>query len=341
MNDSVGWHPDVARRWFVAARLDRIGRTPLAVTVLGRPLVLARIGGAVVAMEDRCPHRHAPLSAGRVTPAGIVCPYHGWTFGADGRCVAVPGLAPGECPPRAGARTVAVRELDGMAWVRLAPEGDPEPPAMVAGYRPGSRKFLGQLRWRGDIVDVIENFLDPLHTHTVHAGLVRRPDAPRRPTRVRLDVTPEGFVVDYRGQAAQSGLLFRLFESPRLSEKLHFAGAGSAQIEYAYADGSVVRITLHFTPETTEHVHVFTTLHVEHRRAPRWAVRWLVVPFLRRVAGQDGSILALQAANRARFPGRRGVSTRLDLVRPHLETIWERGEAPVPRDAVPEAIVWL
>lgn len=335
------WHPSILGRWFVAARADRVKHRPVAVTVLGRPLVLARLNGAIVAMEDRCPHRQSPLSMGRITPDGIACPYHGWVFGADGRCTAVPGMAPGECLPGVGARTVAVCELDGMVWVRLAPEGDAAPPAMVAGYAPGSRKFLGQLRWRGDIVDVIENFLDPLHTHTVHPGLVRTPGAARRAMQVRLDVTPSGFVVDYKGQPDQSGLLFRLFESPRVSERLHFAGAGSAQIEYVYANGSIIRITLHFTPETAEYVHVFTTMHIESRWAPRWAVRWLVYPFLRNVARQDAHILALQAENQARFPGKRGVSTRLDIVRHNLEKIWERGEAPTAADAVAESVFHL
>lgn len=335
------WHPSIARRWFVAARAGRVGSRPLAVTVLGRPLVLVRLDGAVVAMEDRCPHRQVPLSAGRVRGAGIECAYHGWVFGADGRCTAVPGMGPGECLPAARARTLAVRELDGMVWVRLAPDGDPAPPAMVAAFAPQSRKFLGQLRWRGHVVDAIENFLDPLHTHLVHPGLVRRPGAPRRPMRVSLAPTGEGFVVDYRGQAEQSGILFRLFESPRISEKLHFAGAGSAQIEYVYANGSVVRITLHFTPESARHTHVFTTMHVENRWAPRWAVQLLVYPLLRRVAAQDARMVALQAENQARFPGRRGVSTRLDIVRPVLEKIWERGEAPDQADAVPESTIWL
>lgn len=334
------WHPAMNRRWFVAARADRIKRKPLAVTVLGRPLVLARLDGAIVCMEDRCPHRQVPLSAGRVRPGGIECAYHGWVFGADGRCTAVPGMAPGACPPGVGARTVAVCELDGMVWVRLAPDGDAAPPRMVADFLPGSRKFLGQLRWRGDVVDAIENFLDPLHTHLVHPGLVRKPGAARTAMRVGLELSAEGFVVHYRGQPEQSGMLFRLFESPRISEKLHFAGAGSAQIEYVYANGSVVRITLHFTPETQGWIQVFTTMHVERRWAPRWAVRCLVYPFLRKVAVQDGRMLALQALNQARFPDRRGVSTRLDIVRPTLEKIW-RGAALDAADAVPESIVYL
>ncbi|WP_083940961.1 Rieske 2Fe-2S domain-containing protein [Pseudoduganella violaceinigra] len=335
------WHPSISKRWFVAAIADKIGHKPLAVTVLGRPLVLMRLDSGIVAMEDRCPHRQVPLSAGRVTPTGIECAYHGWVFGADGRCKAVPGLAQGDCLPKVGARTIAVRELDGMVWVRLAAEGDAAPPEMVAKFLPDSRKFLNQLHWRGYIVDVIENFLDPLHTHTVHPGLVRKPDAPRSAVRVKLDITGEGFVVNYRDQAAQSGILFRLFESPRVSEKLHFAGAGSAQIEYVYANGSVIRITLHFTPETQDHTHVFTTMHVENRWAPRWAVRWLVYPFLHKVARQDERTLELQAMNQARFPGKRGVSTRLDIVRANLEKIWEQGEPLTDADAVPESVIYL
>lgn len=335
------WHPSIYRRWFAAALAHKVGTTPLAVTVLGRPLVLVRMDGRIAALEDRCPHRKAPLSEGRVTEGGIQCPYHGWVFGADGRCKHVPGLAPDECPPPVGARTVAVCELDGLVWVRLAADGDAAPPAMAAQHAPGSRKFLGQLNWRAHIVDAIENFVDPLHTHTVHPGLVRRPDTPRQPMRVRVDVTGEGFVVHYSGQAAQSGILFRLFESPRVSECLRFAGAGSAQIEYVYANGSAVRITLHFTPETAERTHVFTTLHVEGRWAPRWAVRAFVWPFLARVARQDQRMLELQALNHARFGRTRGVSTRLDFVRPHLEKIWERGEALGADDAVPESVVYL
>lgn len=335
------WHPSIYKRWFVVARVDKVGRKPLAVTVLDRPLVLARFKSGIIAMEDRCPHRQVPLSKGCMTAAGIQCPYHGWTFGADGRCTAVPGMAPDECLPKVSARTIAVCELDGMVWVRLAPEGDEAPPKMIRNLMQGSRKYLGQLNWRGYIVDAIENFLDPLHTHTVHPGLVRKPDAPRKPIRVSLDVTDEGFVVNYQGQPAQSGILFRLFESPRLSEKLHFAEAGSAQIEYVYANKSVVRITLHFTPETPERTHVFTTMHVEARWAPRWAVHCFVWPFLKKVAQQDQRMLELQAMNQARFPKTQGISTRLDMVRKNLEKIWERGEPLTDADSVPESIIHL
>ena len=317
------WPSTVATRWFVAARADRVRAKPLAVTVLGRPLVLVRLAsGELLALEDRCPHRQVPLSIGRVTADGLRCPYHGWTFAADGRCTAVPGLADGACLPRAGARPISALELDGLVWVRMASHGDEAPPAMAS--RPtGSRKFIWQAAWNANVVDAIENFLDPLHTHLVHPGLVRK-DGQREPVRVTVSQAGDGFTVDYQGQPRQSGLLYRMFEKPRVSERAHFAGAGSAQLEYRYADGSAVRITLHFTPESNARTHVFGALHIENRWAPAWAVRLLSGPFLKRVAHQDQRILEIQSSNMKRFPPARGVSTELDIVRPMLERIWEQ-----------------
>lgn len=40
---------------------------------------------------DRCPHRLAPLSEGRVNEQGLLeCPYHGWSFSGDGNCQFIP-----------------------------------------------------------------------------------------------------------------------------------------------------------------------------------------------------------------------------------------------------------
>lgn len=335
------WHPSLLRHWFAVARADRLKDKPLAVTVLDTPLVLARLpAGGMVALEDRCPHRQAPLSAGRIVRDGIQCPYHGWTFGAGGRCTAIPGLPPQECLPTVGARNVEVTQIDGLIWVRLSAEGPPAPPAMVSEASAGSRRFLWQTRWNAYVVDAIENFLDPLHTHLVHPGLVRK-DGQRDAVQVRVVTTEDGFMVDYQGQAKQSGLLYRLFESPRASERAHFAGAGSACIEYRYRNGSVVRISLHFTPESADRTHVFATLHMENRWAPAWVVRAFVWPFLKKVATQDQRILELQAANMKRFPKTRGVSTRLDLVREHLEKIWQPAEQPEPIAAGKETMIFL
>ena len=121
---STGWYP--------VARAADIGTKPLPVGAGGRAYVLVRLrpGGEVSAFPARCPHRLVPLSAGTVVDGRLTCPYHGWQFDGEGRCVSVPSLGPdGTAPPRADLPVPwAVEERHG--WVWLAPERTavPTPP---------------------------------------------------------------------------------------------------------------------------------------------------------------------------------------------------------------------
>ena len=60
--------------WYVAAWDNEVGRAPFARTILNEPVVLFRTeSGAAVALEDRCCHRHLPLSMGRVIGDQLQC----------------------------------------------------------------------------------------------------------------------------------------------------------------------------------------------------------------------------------------------------------------------------
>ena len=59
---------------------------------LNQPVVLYRTAeGKAVALEDRCCHRHYPLSRGKVIGESIQCGYHGLRFDGTGTCVEIPG----------------------------------------------------------------------------------------------------------------------------------------------------------------------------------------------------------------------------------------------------------
>jgi phenylpropionate dioxygenase-like ring-hydroxylating dioxygenase large terminal subunit len=321
--------PAVARdHWFPIALSKNVGARPLRVMFFGVPRVVARIGGAVTVLEDRCPHRGVPLSDGKVTRGGLECPYHGWTFARDGRCTLMPGAEGGT--PLADVRvpSLEVREHDGLIWASA--QGNRAFPDRVNAMDPRHRRFQWQTRWRAPVVDVLENFLDPLHTHSIHPGLVRRPDR-RQPVLATLETHGDGFKVDYTGNPQQSGILFRLFESRRTVERAWLSALAVAQLEYRYVSGWSSYITLHCSPETETSTQVFATLHVEGRFAPAWLVRALVWPFLRRVAQQDQAVLERQQHARADFPGRREIVSPLDLVRPYVEAAWNGAPAPAPR----------
>ncbi|WP_106280462.1 Rieske 2Fe-2S domain-containing protein [Geodermatophilus tzadiensis] len=134
--------PPTARStgWFPVARATEVGTTPLPVGAGGRSWVVVRLrpGGEVSAFPARCPHRLVPLAAATVVDGRLRCPYHGWRFDAEGRCVDLPSLGPqGTAPPRADLPVPwAVEERHG--WVWLAPERTAvvAPPAPVGEPRP-------------------------------------------------------------------------------------------------------------------------------------------------------------------------------------------------------------
>lgn len=339
--EEAAWTDNVLSAWNVVAQSSTLKVKPIGITAFGIPLALARLqNGNAIALQDRCPHRHAPLSQGQITELGIQCPYHGWTFGERGLCTRIPGSLV-QCAATNAPRVpnYDLMERDGLVWMRANAQSTTSLPQLVTNTDPKDRRFLWQTLWNAPIVECLENFLDPMHTHFVHSGLVRK-ETERQSVDVTLTTNEEGFAVDYRGNNTQSGLLYRLFESARVGERAIFAAPGVAQIEYTYADRSVVRITLYFTPRDANTTHVFTSLHVSGRWAPAWAVRWFVWPFLKRVATQDAHILNLQSATRAQFPSQRYVSTENDLVRPYLEQYWN-GNVGVELPAVRRVVLGI
>ena len=87
-------HPSWSEQWWPVAYLSDLERTrPQRFTLLEQDLVLwwDAPGESWRAFEDVCPHRLVPLSEGRINEAGqLECPYHGWSFNAQGSCTAIP-----------------------------------------------------------------------------------------------------------------------------------------------------------------------------------------------------------------------------------------------------------
>ena len=74
--------------------------------------------GTVHAWRNQCPHRGMRLSFGYVDDNGrLACRYHGWRYGTDGKCAAIPAH-PGQPPPDdVSVPAFASRERDGLIWV--------------------------------------------------------------------------------------------------------------------------------------------------------------------------------------------------------------------------------
>jgi phenylpropionate dioxygenase-like ring-hydroxylating dioxygenase large terminal subunit len=171
MTHSMAMSPALARHWYPVALADSVGEAPQRVEVLEQAYVVWRSGDAVVAHVDRCPHREAPLSAGRVQDGCLVCPYHGWAFDADGACVRIPSQAD-HLPIVRAARAPAVHcvERYGLVWVC------PGEPAygiveVVEDLDPAYRRINCSFEvWNASASRLMDNFVDYSHFPFTHAG---------------------------------------------------------------------------------------------------------------------------------------------------------------------------
>jgi len=154
---------EVATGWFPVARSAEVGTTPLTVGAGGQAYVVLRLrpGAEVTALSARCPHRLVPLAAATVVDGRVQCPYHGWQFNAEGRCVDIPSLGPaGTPPPRADLSTPwAVEERDG--WVWLAPDPTPTArPPRPAGTTPAPEPVPDLPQPAGPVLDNLHPALE-------------------------------------------------------------------------------------------------------------------------------------------------------------------------------------
>jgi phenylpropionate dioxygenase-like ring-hydroxylating dioxygenase large terminal subunit len=158
--------------WYPVAQLDALADGPVLRRLLGVDLVIwSPAPGEVRAAPDRCPHRDASLASGRVEDGCLVCPYHGWEFGEDGKAVHLPQVDDGApIPPRARLEVAHAAAHWGWAWVALDEPTLPLPelaeiddPAWRVIHDPESE-------WHCSSLHLLDNNLDPAHVAFVHAA---------------------------------------------------------------------------------------------------------------------------------------------------------------------------
>jgi len=159
--------PDVTRFFHPVLPARKLKDKPVKVELAGRAYALFRDAqGRPAALADACPHRMAPLSAGRVTPEGqLECPYHGWLFDADGRGRSrhQPDLK------KCDARSFQVVERFDYLWLAARDT----PLSAFPDFAPQGYDFNGSfsMLFRAPLHVVLDNFSEDEHTPFVHTRL--------------------------------------------------------------------------------------------------------------------------------------------------------------------------
>lgn len=192
--------PIFRRFWYPVAFASAVAPGPVARRLLGQDLVLWSTGNGIGAATDRCPHRDAKLSAGWIDDrCRLVCPYHGWEYGSDGKAERIPQLSPGTpIPPRATLATVSCQVRYGLVWVCLDPDPLGQIPPLPEFDAEGWR-VVPEYEWMFDCsaAHLIENNFDPAHIAFVHRKTFGNPAKAEVPLP-ELARTTFGFQVDAR-----------------------------------------------------------------------------------------------------------------------------------------------
>ena len=202
--------------WYMAGWAEELaeGRI-LARRLLDIPVALFRDRqGVVKAVQDRCPHRFAPLSMGMVSDGALICGYHGLAFAGDGKCVANPH---GPIVSALRVDIYPVREAFRAIWIWF---GDPSLADNVAlpelGFLDEAKETAfsnGYLRGEGNYQLYVDNILDLTHTDFLHPTTLGGGAV----TRTRAEVSQDGNGVSIQWHPTNetpSPLQASLFNSP-------------------------------------------------------------------------------------------------------------------------------
>lgn len=249
---SNDWHP-VARS---AAVTDQ---RPLAVRLLGEDLVLWRANDQPLAWQDLCIHRGTRLSLGKVQNQTLECPYHGWTYNGEGRCVHIPAH-PDQAPPtKARVKSYAAQERYGLVWVCLGePQAElpPFPEWEDASYR---KIFCGPYTVKASGPRIVENFLDVGHFPFVHEGILGDRRFPQ--------------IDDYESEIGPEGVISR---GVRIYQPDPYGTGVGDTVAYTYR--ALRPLTAYFVKESTQRFSILL-LVTPHGPVESTAWMWMAMNY--------------------------------------------------------------
>ena len=178
------------RGWIMVGREDRI-QAPgswCTVSFADISLVLTRDAqGKLHALANACRHRGAPLATDEGQSRNLVCPYHAWSYGLDGKLLAAPAMADsvGFSTDDYPLHRARIDTWAGFMFVCVAEDVPPlaawlgDLPARLDMYGFGAMRsarrqtFDLHCNWKV----WVENFMEGYHIPTVHRSTISRQKA--------------------------------------------------------------------------------------------------------------------------------------------------------------------
>jgi vanillate O-demethylase monooxygenase subunit len=304
--------------WYVAGFRNELDDDKvLARTFLGTPVVMMRHSdGRIGALEDVCPHRLMPLSAGKRIGDELQCGYHGMRFAITGACTLAPGQA--HIPAKACARSFPLVQRHGILWIWM---GRPEladadlVPDIRWNEHPEWTPSRGYHHVEANFQLSVDNLMDLGHESWVHLRTIGQEDEeviPNYPLKVTargdgvlhahrempdIDAPPFfAMVLDHSGKINRWQTAVSLAPSTCMTDFGVYPVGTSADDAYR---SHVLHL---LTPETERTTHYFWSV-ARNRRLHDEGLTQAVARAIQQTFDEDAVILKLQQSQLEKYGG--------------------------------------
>lgn len=157
----------------LASELPKAGCAPVRIKLLGEEMVAVRDrSGRYGLIEEFCAHRRVSLWFGRVEDDGIRCPYHGWKYATDGRCMEIPSEPDdSDVHTRVKMKAYPLIKLGDVLWTYMGPpELQPPEPEWEFATVPSDQTFTSKRIQENNWLQAMEGGIDSSHVSWLHRG---------------------------------------------------------------------------------------------------------------------------------------------------------------------------
>ncbi len=157
--------------WFPISASVELEENPVKkVRLLGEDLVLYKDkSGNLGLIDEPCPHRRVSMEYGIPEEEGLRCPYHGWLFNHEGRCLEQPAEPWNSTfKDRVTTKAYRAQELGGLVFAYMGPEPAPLLPRYDLFVWDNVIRHIGVTVVPCNWLQCMENSLDPVHVEWLH-----------------------------------------------------------------------------------------------------------------------------------------------------------------------------
>ena len=304
--------------WYVAGfRHELDDGAVVARRILDTPVVMLRHSdGRIAALEDLCPHRLMPLSAGKRVGDELQCGYHGMRFAITGVCTLAPGQA--HIPAQACVRNFPLVQRHGLLWIWMGQRERADAgliPDIRWNEHPEWTPSRGYHHVEADFRLSVDNLMDLGHESWVHLRTIGNGEEECIPSYpVKASLPAEGLVRAHREMPNiepppffamvlnHHGRINRWQTAISLAPSICMTDFGVYPVHTSPDDAYRSHVLHLLTPETETTTHYFWSV-ARNRRLDDEALTQAICRAIAQTFDEDAVVLATQQRQLQRYGG--------------------------------------